>query len=105
MSSMEGNVTMRVVDQDMVCIPVEEYMNLIRKADRMDMLTDDIRDKICNNEPDYALVDADMVLLMTGLKALHRWKADEQKAAERATEAASKVIRNAILNPEEDDRK
>lgn len=60
------DVNVRVTDGDVVCVPVEEYAELVRKADRLEMLAADIRRRIGNGEHGYGVIDCDVVRVLTG---------------------------------------
>lgn len=61
-------VMLRVVDEEVVCIPVSEYRELVVKANNLDTLADDICFNIRNGAPSYNIISDDLVRILTGTK-------------------------------------
>lgn len=54
--------------EEMVCIPVSEFRDLVIKAHALDTLADDIRWNIDHDKANYEIVDDTLVRIMTGTK-------------------------------------
>ena len=102
-------MTLRVSAEETVCIPLSVYAELVRKAQRLDLLTEDITRKIKTNAQSYIIVDDSLVMLLTGTKDLYLHSLEEKENAEKAAnEAANEAVRQitaAASSPEEDDGK
>lgn len=64
MYEQKDQVILRVTDKNTVTIPIEEYRELINKADRLEIIAESIRTNV-NSGKAWA-VDDDIVRLMTG---------------------------------------
>lgn len=104
---MKENVTVRVVDEEMVCIPAAEYARLLGKAERMDILAESIREAIRDNG--YVLVDENLVLLLTGMNGeLRAAREEKRRQAAVSNEEAKAAARDALhtaRGAEEDEEK
>jgi len=54
--------------EEMVCIPVSEYQDLVIKAHALDTLADDIRWNIDHDKANYEIVDDTLVRIVTGTR-------------------------------------
>lgn len=103
--------TLRVSSEETVCIPLSEYADLIRKAERLDLLAEEIARRIKAGADSYVIVDDSLVMLMTGTKDLYlhglelQKKEREAKAANEAVSEAARQVAAANNSPEEDDGK
>lgn len=63
-------------------VELEHYEELVAKAKAFDIITEDIKNKIDIGFSDYSLVDENIVLVVTGMKAYKRIKNQNQEDAE-----------------------
>jgi hypothetical protein len=82
---MEENTTFEIISDEVITIAKEEYDALRRKAQCLDIIEADIRMKIDQGENGYSLINDDLILLLTGMKAYQRDKLREvaRRAAAR----------------------
>ena len=66
---MEENMSIEIVADEVITIDKDEYDLLRRKANVLDIMVADIKMKIDEGAGGYSLVDDDLVLLLTGMKA------------------------------------
>ncbi|MBR6030110.1 MAG: hypothetical protein IKP40_13585 [Clostridia bacterium] len=76
--TMEENMSVDFIADEVIIIDKDEYDMLRRKANVVDILAEDIRMKIDEGAGDYSLVDHELVLILTGMKAYLRDKRQEE---------------------------
>ena len=67
--NLEENMKVEITADEVIIVAKKEYDELRRKANAMDILEADIRMKIDGKASSYELIDDDLVLLLTGMKA------------------------------------
>ena len=65
----EEKLSIEIIADKAIAISKVEYDVLRRKANVFDILEADIRMKIDEGEAGYSLIDDDLILLLTGMKA------------------------------------
>lgn len=65
----EEKLSIEITADEVIAIQKSEYDELRRKANVLDILEADIRMKSDEGKEDYSLVDDDLVMLLTGMKA------------------------------------
>lgn len=86
----EEKLSIEIIADKAIAISKVEYDILRRKANVFDILEADIRMKIDEGEAGYSLIDDDLILLLTGMKAyqLEKRRAEEvENVAAQAGEA------------------
>lgn len=86
----EEKLSIEIIADKAIAISKVEYDVLRRKANVFDILEADIRMKIDEGEAGYSLIDDDLILLLTGMKAyqLEKRRAEEvENVAAQAGEA------------------
>ena len=86
----EEKLSIEIIADKAIAISKIEYDMLRRKANVFDILEADIRMKIDEGEAGYSLIDDDLILLLTGMKAyqLEKRRAEEvENVAAQAGEA------------------
>ena len=86
----EEKLSIEIIADKAIAISKVEYDILRRKANVFDILEADIRMKVDEGEAGYSLIDDDLILLLTGLKAyqLEKRRAEEvENVAAQAGEA------------------
>lgn len=73
---MENKLNVNVIADDGIVVPKAEYDELLRKAHVLDMIVENTKLNI-DEETHYGMVDADFVLMATGLR---KYIADRQRA-------------------------
>lgn len=75
---MEENMSIEIIADEVIAIAKEEYDALRRKAQCLDIIEADIRMKIDQGENGYSLINDDLILLLTGMKAYQLDKRREE---------------------------
>ena len=86
----EEKLSIEIIADKAIAISKVEYDILRRKANVFDILEADIRMKVDEGEAGYSLIDDDLILLLTGMKAyqLEKRRAEEvENVAAQAGEA------------------
>lgn len=65
----EEKLSIEITADEVIAIQKSEYDELRRKANVLDILEADIRMKIDKGAEGYSLIDDDLILLLTGMKA------------------------------------
>lgn len=88
----EEKLSIEITADEVITIQKSEYDELRRKANVLDILEADIRMKSDEGKKDYSLVDDDLVLLLTGMKAyqLDKRRAEARRNAARPNEQTGK---------------
>lgn len=89
---MEENMSIEFVADGAIIIDKDEYDMLRRKAQCLDIIEADIRMKIDQGENGYSLINDDLILLLTGMKAyqLDKRLAEARRNAARPNEQTGK---------------
>ena len=89
---MEENMSIEIVADEVIAIQKSEYDELRRKAQFLDIIEADIRMKIDQGENGYSLINDDLILLLTGMKAYQLVKrlAEARRNAARPNEQTGK---------------
>lgn len=89
---MEENMSIEIVADEVITIAKEEYDALRRKAQCLDIIEADIRMKIDQGENGYSLINDDLILLLTGMKAyqLEKRQAEARRYAAGLKEQTGK---------------
>ncbi len=89
---MEENMSIEFVADGAITIDKDEYDALRRKAQCLDIIEADIRMKIDQGENGYSLINDDLILLLTGMKAyqLDKRLAEARRNAARPNEQTGK---------------
>lgn len=89
---MEENMSIEIVADEVITIAKDEYDALRRKAQCLDIIEADIRMKIDQGENGYSLIDDDLILLLTGMRAyqLDKRRAEARRNAARLKEPSGK---------------
>ena len=89
---MEENMSIEIVADEAITIAKEEYDMLRRKAQCLDIIEADIRMKIDQGENGYSLINDDLILLLTGMKAyqLEKRQAEARRYAAGLKEQTGK---------------
>lgn len=88
----EEKLSIEITADEVIAIQKSEYDELRRKANVLDILEADIRMKSDEGEEDYSLVDDDLVLLLTGMKAyqMEKRRVEAKRNAARLKEQTGK---------------
>lgn len=88
----EEKLSIEITADEVITIQKSEYDELRRKANVLDILEADIRMKSDEGKEDYSLVDDDLVLLLTGMKAyqMEKRRAEAKRNAARLKEQTGK---------------
>ena len=89
---MEENTSIEITADETIILDKGEYDMLRRKAQCFDIIEADIRMKIDQDENGYSLIDDDLILLLTGMKAyqLDKRLEEAKKIAARLKEQTGK---------------
>lgn len=88
----EEKLSIEITADEVIAIQKSEYDELRRKANVLDILEADIRMKIDKGTEDYSLIDDDLILLLTGMKAyqLEKRRVEAKRNAARLKEQNGK---------------
>ncbi len=88
----EEKLSIEITADEVITIQKSEYDELRRKANVLDILEADIRMKIDNGAEGYSLINDDLILLLTGMKAyqLEKRRAEAKRNAARLKEQTGK---------------
>ena len=79
----EEKMSIEINPDEVIILDKEEYDTLRRKANAFDILEADIRMKIDEGEDGYTLINDELILLLTGMKA-YRMELRRKEAARNA---------------------